>query len=67
MKPFKNIDIYSLICDLSNIKCLANNGSIKAFKQILTNSSSVNSIKLFSYFSLILLFFTLKQHLVISQ
>lgn len=66
MKPFKSIDIYSLICDLSNIKCLANNGSIKAFKQILTNSSSVNSIKLYFSLSLISLFFTLKQHFVLS-
>ena len=38
LKPFSNVDVYSLLCKLVNVKCKPNEGTINSFVDALNYS-----------------------------
>ena len=55
LEPFQNVNVYSLLCQLIEIKCNPSNGTAEIFKDLLINlpvssgKSGTNPLKIISF------------------
>ena len=41
LKPFENVNVYSLMCKILEIKCEPNNGTVEVFQDILFSNANL--------------------------